>query len=58
MVTMGSHASGLTGLKIWMIGFNAAFAVGDRPAAIPKGTATAVATRKPKKTVPIEVQIC
>ena len=38
-------------------GFNAAFAVGDRPAAMPSGTATTVAIRNPKNTVLIEVQI-
>jgi hypothetical protein len=57
MVTMGSQASGLTGLKIWISGLSAAFAVAERPAAMPSGTATTVASRKPKKTVPIEVTI-
>ena len=57
IVTMGSHASGETGLKIWISGFIAALAVGDSPAAMPSGTATMVASRKPKKTVWIEVQI-
>ena len=55
---MGSHASGETGLKIWISGFSAALAVADSPARIPKGTATTVASRKPKKTVWIEVHIC
>ncbi len=54
---MGSQASGLTGLKIWMSGLSAALAVGESPARMPSGTATAVASRKPKKTVWIEVQI-
>ena len=57
MVTIGSHANGDTGLKIWISGFRAALAVGDRPAAMPSGIATTEATRKPKNTVLIEVQI-
>ena len=57
MVTIGSHASGETGLKIWISGFSAAFAVTDRPAAMPRGIATAEAMRKPNNTVLIEVQI-
>jgi hypothetical protein len=55
---MGSQASGETGLKIWISGLSAALAVGDSPAAMPSGTATTVAIRKPKNTVWIEVQIC
>ena len=31
MVTIGSQASGDTGLKIWISGLSAAFTVGDRP---------------------------
>ena len=46
-----------TGLKIWISGFSAALAMGERPAAIPSGTAITVAIRNPKKTVWIEVQI-
>ena len=57
MVTIGSQASGETGLKIWMSGLIAAFTVDDRPATMPSGTATAVAIRKPNITVWIEVQI-
>ncbi len=57
MVTMGSHASGETGLKICISGFSAAFAVTDKPAAMPNGIATIDAMRKPKSTVLIEVQI-
>ncbi len=58
MVTMGSQASGDTGLKIWTSGLIAAFAVLERPAKIPNGIATIEARRKPKNTVWIEVQIC
>ena len=58
MVTIGSHARGETGLKIWISGFSAALAVLDRPAAMPSGMAMMAAIRKPKKTVLIEVQIC
>ena len=58
MDTIGSQASGLTGLKIWISGFIAALAVFDRPARMPSGTAITVPMMKPKKTVLIEVQIC
>ena len=58
IVTIGNHARGETGLKIWISGFSAAFAVADRPARMPKGTATMVAIRNPKNTVWIDVQIC
>ena len=37
MVTIGSHASGETGLKIWISGLMAAFTVGDRPQRSPAG---------------------
>ena len=57
MVTMGNHASGDTGLKIWIKGLIAALADGDRPAAMPSGMAITEAMIKPKKTVFIEVQI-
>ena len=57
MVTMGSQASGDTGLKICTKGLMAALAVGDRPEAMPKGTAIRVPKRKPMKTVLIEVRI-
>ena len=58
MVTIGNQANGETGLKIWINGFSAEFAVGESPAKIPNGTAKNVAIRKPKKTVLIDVQIC
>jgi hypothetical protein len=51
MVTSGSQASGDTGLKIWTKGLIAAFTVGDRPARMPNGMASAVPIRKPVKTV-------
>jgi hypothetical protein len=57
MVTMGSHASGETGLKICTSGLMAAFAVADSPARMPSGMATTAATRKPKNIVWIEVQL-
>ena len=57
MVTIGSQASGETGLKIWMSGVRPRFTVGDRPQTMPSGTATSVAMAKPKSTVWIEVQI-
>ena len=57
MVTIGSQASGETGLKIWMSGFRPAFTAGDRPQRMPSGTATSVASRKPNITVLIEVEI-
>ena len=57
MVTIGSQASGETGLKIWMSGVSPRFTVGDRPQRMPIGTAMIVAMAKPKSTVWIEVQI-
>ena len=57
MVTIGSQASGETGLNIWISGFIAEFTVGLRPQKIPIGTATIVATRKPKNTVLSDVPI-
>ena len=57
MVTIGNQASGETGLKIWISGFNAAFAVALRPAMMPNGIATTEAIKKPKKTVWMLVQI-
>ena len=51
IVTIGNHASGDTGLNIWISGLSTAFAIGDSPAAMPRGTAIAVAIKKPKKTV-------
>ena len=57
MVTIGNQASGETGLKIWMIGLKAAFAMGLSPHMMPIGTAMMVAIRKPKNTVCSEVQI-
>ena len=39
MVTIGSQASGETGLKIWISGLIAPLTVCDRPEAMPSGTA-------------------
>ena len=54
MVTIGSQASGETGLKSCTSGLKAAFAVAESPQRMPSGTATSVASRKPKKTVRID----
>ena len=51
IVTIGSHASGDTGLKIWISGLNAALIVLLRPQRMPSGTARSVASRKPVNTV-------
>ena len=51
MVTIGSQASGDTGLKIWISGLIAPFTVVDRPQAMPSGTAISVAMMKPRPTV-------
>ncbi len=51
MVTIGSHASGDTGLKIWISGLSPPFTVRDRPHMMPSGTAIKVATTKPNATV-------
>ena len=42
MVTIGSQASGDTGLKIWISGLRAPLTVRDSPDAMPIGTATRV----------------
>ena len=57
MVTIGSQASGETGLKIWMMGLSAALNVEDRPHRMPSGMATRLASTKPAKTVLSEVKI-
>ena len=57
IVTIGSHARGDTGLKSCTSGFTAAFTVFDRPARMPTGTATSVASTKPANTVRRLVQI-
>ena len=57
MVTIGSQASGDTGLKIWISGLIAPFTVVDRPQAMPSGTAISVAIRKPRPTVFSDVRI-
>ncbi len=51
MVTMGSQASGETGLKIWISGLSAVLITRLIPHRIPAGTATRVASRKPVNTV-------
>ena len=51
IVTIGSQASGDTGLKIWISGFSAALIVVLRPQRMPTGTAMSVASRKPMNTV-------
>ena len=43
MVTIGSHASGDTGLKTWISGLSAVFTVLERPQRMPSGTAIRVA---------------
>ena len=57
MVTIGSQASGDTGLKSWMSGLMAPFTVFDRPQAMPSGTAINVAMMKPRPTVFNDVTI-
>ena len=51
MVTMGSHASGDTGLKSCINGLNIALKVLLTPHRIPIGTARMVASRNPANTV-------
>ena len=51
MVTIGSHASGETGLNTWINGLSAALIIGERPHRMPIGTATRVARTKPVNTV-------
>ena len=51
MVTIGSQASGETGLNICIKGFMAALNKGDRSHRMPIGTANAVAIKKPMNTV-------
>ena len=50
-MTIGSQASGDTGLKICTSGLIAALNVAIRPQSMPSGTATRVAIRKPVNTV-------
>ena len=57
MVTIGSQASGLIGLKICTRGLKAALNPLDRPQTRPSGTATTVAKPNPKATVNREVKI-
>ena len=57
MVTIGNQARGETGLKIWISGLIAPFTVFERPAAMPSGTAIAVAIIKPRPTVNKDVMI-
>src|SRR6476660_5969274 len=51
IVTIGSHASGETGLNTWISGLNMALNVLLAPHRIPSGTATSVASTKPANTV-------
>src|SRR5688572_24229773 len=51
IVTSGNHASGDTGLKIWISRLSAELMVGLRPHRMPNGTAIRVASRKPVNTV-------
>ncbi len=51
MVTIGSQASGDTGLNSWTRGFTAALTVFERPASTPTGTAINVASTNPANTV-------
>jgi len=57
IVTMGSHASGLTGFMICTIGLIAALNVFERPQIRPMGTAKIVARKNPRATVAKEVHI-
>ncbi len=57
MVTIGSHANGLTGLKICTSGLIAALNVFDSPLSNPNGTAITVPIKKPSPTVFSEVKI-
>ena len=51
IVTMGSHASGDTGLNSWISGLNIALKVLLAPHRMPMGTASNVASRNPANTV-------
>ena len=51
IVTIGSQASGDTGLKSWISGLNIALNVLLTPHRMPMGTASNVASRKPANTV-------
>ena len=51
IVTMGSQASGETGLKSWISGLNIALKVLLAPHRMPMGTASSVASRNPANTV-------
>src|SRR6186713_2627353 len=51
MVTIGSHASGETGLNTWISGLNIALKVLLAPQRMPSGTAISVASRNPANTV-------
>src|SRR4051812_42518884 len=51
IVTMGSQASGDTGLNTWMSGLNIALNVGLMPHRMPSGMATRLASRNPANTV-------
>src|SRR5688500_6381080 len=51
MVTSGSHASGDTGLKIWINRFSAELIVVLSPHRMPSGTAISVASKNPVNTV-------
>jgi hypothetical protein len=51
IITIGSQASGETGLKIWMNGLIAVLNTLLKPQRIPTGTATIDAIKEPVKTV-------
>ena len=57
MVTIGSQASGDTGLKICTSGLRAALRLANKPHMMPSGTATTVANKKPANTVCSDVMI-
>ena len=57
IMTIGNHASGLTGFMICTSGLIAALNVFDKPASRPIGTAISVASVKPSATVLREVKI-
>ena len=57
MVTSGNQASGDTGLNTWISGLTAAWKCRFRPTTMPRGTAIAVATMNPARTVTRLVRI-
>src|SRR6187402_3335166 len=57
IMTMGSHASGDTGLKIWIRGSSAVFTTSLVPHNTPIGMAISEATKNPANTVFNDVRI-